>query len=122
MTTQAPGAAAQIEFTGTSSQIEWATLIRPRVDAEFERVARVLTEVASHQTLARRKDTEAILAILEEKRQEVLAHTEAGYYIRHWQELGGQVRALLAKDPRFQTIEAHRNGPKFPTRGTPNGI
>jgi len=30
---------------------------------------------------------------------------EAGYFIRDWQELTGQVRQLIRKDPRYQAIK-----------------
>lgn len=96
-------------FTGTPSQIEWAELIRPRVAAEFDRVANAFREIAARQPPLAQADTQAILAILEEKRNAVLAHTAAGYYIQAWQEITGQVRTMLAADPRFQAIRARRN-------------
>ena len=39
-------------------------------------------------------DTEAIIAILEEKRAEVMRREQAGYFIRYWQEISGQVRQM----------------------------
>jgi hypothetical protein len=86
-------------MTGTQSQIEWAEQIKPRVGAEFDRVA---TAFASH------RNTEAILAILQEKRAEVMANESAGYFIRDWQELTDQVRQMIHKDPRYQAIRASR--------------
>lgn len=95
-------------LSGTPSQIEWAELIRPRVNAEFARVAKAFGEVAAHQSEPHRLDTLTILAILEEKRSEVMANAEAGYFIRYWQELSDQVRQIIARDPRYQAIKANR--------------
>ena len=95
---------------GTSSQIEMAEQIRPLVNAEFERVAKAFREVAERQAGARQDDTKAVLKILEEKRIEVMARPEAGYFIREWRELGGQVRGIIALDPRYQAIQAGRQG------------
>jgi hypothetical protein len=91
-------------MTGTQSQIEWAEQIKPRVGAEFDRVAKALTDAAggkSEQVLA---DTRVAIAILEEKRAEVMANDHAGYFIRDWQELNDQVRRMIGKDARFQAI------------------
>jgi hypothetical protein len=95
-------------MTGTQSQIEWAERIKPQVDAEFSRVAQAFRNVARHQTPARRADTLAVIGILEEKRIEELAHDEAGYYIKHWQELNDQVRLMINQDPRYQKLKAKR--------------
>jgi hypothetical protein len=95
-------------MTGTTSQIEWAELIRPRVNAEFDRVAAAFEAVSLNQDAAARCHTRAILAILEEKRTEVMAHDSAGYFIRDWQELNGQVRRMIADDPRFPAIRDGR--------------
>lgn len=94
------------EMTGTDSQIQWAVQIRPRVDAEFQRVAAAFRTIGLLQSPADRTDTDSILAILEELRAEVLAHTHAGYYIRDWQELNDQVRMMIFRDPRYQAIKA----------------
>ncbi|MGA7412512.1 MAG: hypothetical protein WBW33_18685 [Bryobacteraceae bacterium] len=101
------------QLAGTPSQIEWAEQIRPRVCAEFDRVSDTLLAVASKQSEQDRLGTQAIIAILREKRVEVLAKGEAGYFIRDWQELADQVRQLIRKDPRYQAIrlakaERHR--------------
>jgi hypothetical protein len=93
-------------MTGTQSQIEWAEQIKPRVGAEFDRVAKVLAEVARHQRERARRDTDAVIAILHEKRAEVMAQNSAGYFIRDWQELTDQVRQLVCRDPRYQAIRA----------------
>jgi uncharacterized protein (UPF0216 family) len=88
---------------GTPNQIEWAEQIRPRVDAEFDRVAKALTHAVRDSAVTR-----ALIALLEEKRSEVMANDRAGYFIRDWQELSDQVRQMISKDPRFQVIRAAR--------------
>ena len=93
-------------MTGTPSQIEWAEQIKPRVSAEFDRVARAFARAASKQAEGDRARTQAVIAILEEKRAEVMANDRAGYFIRDWQELKDQVRLLIAQDPRYRAIKA----------------
>lgn len=95
-------------MTGTQSQIEWAEQIRPRVNAEFDRVAKAFQHVAGRQSGHDRTNTLAVIGILEEKRIEELAHEEAGYFIRHWQEMSDQVRQTIAQDPRYQALKAKR--------------
>jgi hypothetical protein len=55
-----------------------------------------------------RLDTHAVIAILEEKRVEVMAKDQAGYFIRQWQELKDQVRQMISQDSRYQAIKANR--------------
>jgi len=93
-------------MTGTASQIEWAERIRAQVGEEFDRVARTLRAVALRQGRVKRAGTEAILGILEEKRAVVMARQQAGYFIREWQEIGDQVRKLMADDVRVLAIKA----------------
>ncbi len=95
-------------MTGTPSQIEWAELIKPRVSAEFDRVSKALKAAASKQAEQNRMDTQAVIAILEEKRVEVMAKDQAGYFIRDWQELKDQVRQMIARDSRYQAIKAQK--------------
>jgi hypothetical protein len=95
-------------MTGTPNQIELAEQIKPRVAAEFDRVANAFFEVALRQTNPDRANTEVILTILQEERARVMAEDQAGYFIREWQELAGQVRRRIAKDPRYQTILLNR--------------
>jgi hypothetical protein len=95
-------------MTGTQSQIEWAEQIKPRVGAEFDRVAKALADVARRQREPARNDTHAVIAILNEKREEVMANDFAGYFIRDWQELTDQVRQMIGKDPRYQAIRANK--------------
>jgi len=95
-------------MTGTPSQIEWAQQIKPRVGAEFDRVAKALEDVASHQNEQACADTQAVIKILKEKRAEVMANDFAGYFIRDWQELTDQVRQMIRQDPRYQAIRSGR--------------
>jgi hypothetical protein len=95
-------------MTGTASQIELAEQIRPRVEAEFQRVAGVLRSTSLEQSLPDRGDTLAVIAILEEKREETLSNDRAGYFICNWQEMTDQVRQMIAADSRFQAIRAGR--------------
>jgi hypothetical protein len=95
-------------MTGTESQVEWAERIRPQVQAEFDRVAAAFRLVALGQDSLNQADTRAVIAILEEKRAEVMAKDEAGYFIRDWQELKDQVRQMIAQDSRFQAIRTNR--------------
>jgi hypothetical protein len=99
----------ETKLTGTPSQIEWAELIRPRVSAEFDRVAKALTEAAAgNREVQVRMDAEAVIAILEEKRAEVMSKEHAGYFIRDWQELTDQVRQMISQDSRYQAIKARK--------------
>jgi hypothetical protein len=95
-------------MTGTPGQIEWAEQIRLRVSAEFDRVAKAFKTVAGNQAEQARMETNAVIAILEEKRGEVMAKDRAGYFIRDWQELRDQVRQMIAQDPRYQAIKANQ--------------
>lgn len=97
-------------LTGSEAQVEWAERIRNRVGAEFDRVSAAFREVAAKQSGARRAGTEAILAIVEEKRAEALGRHEAGYFIHDWQEIGDQVRQMIFRDPRYQAIKSMRPG------------
>jgi hypothetical protein len=101
---------AKPDLTGTPSQIEWAEQIKPRVEAEFGRVAKAFRVVALQQDDPARAETELVLAILEEKRAEVMAHDAAGYFIRDWRELADQVKRMIAEDPRYQAIRSARDG------------
>jgi len=96
-------------MTGTASQIKWAELIKPRINAEFDRVARALQLVGSKQKERDRLDTAAIITILEEKRSEVMAKDQAGYFIRDWQEMRDQVRKMIRQDARYQSIKAGKS-------------
>jgi len=93
-------------MTGTVNQIEWAKQIKTQVSAEFDRVKMALEAAAAKQAGQDRLDTQTMIAILEDKRTEVMAHEEAGYFIHDWQELRDQVRQMIMKDNRYKTIKA----------------
>jgi hypothetical protein len=93
---------------GSAAQIEWAERIRRAVGAEFDRVAAAFQSVALKQDAVKRADTEAILAVLAEKRVEVMSIDSAGAFIRDWQDIGDQVRKLISGDPRFEAIRTNR--------------
>jgi len=92
-------------MTGTVNQIESAKQIRTQVNAEFDRVITALEAAATKQSGQNRMDTQTIIAIVEEKRTEVMQHQEAGYFIHDWQELRDQVRQLITKDDRYKAIK-----------------
>lgn len=95
-------------MTGTVNQIEWAGQIKTQVKAEFDRVKTALEAAAARQEQLGqdRSDTQAVIAILEDKRAEVMAHQEAGYFIHDWQELRDQVRRLIMNDDRYKAMKA----------------
>ena len=92
----------------TAGQVEWAERIKREVNAEFDRVAASFRSVSGKQGDDKRADTEAIIAILEDKRAEVMSRKDAGYFIHDWQEIGDQVRQLIFHDPRYQAIKVNR--------------
>lgn len=93
---------------GTPNQIEWAESIRARVSDEFDRVSTSFRSIAQRQGAGKRSDTEAIIAILEAKRVDVLSREQAGYFIHDWQEISDQVRQMIAQDSRYQAIKAEK--------------
>jgi hypothetical protein len=97
-----------VQLTGSVNQIEWAERIRTQVNAEFDRVARVLEEAAGKQSSLDRANTHLMIAILEEKRLEVMANPKAGYFIHDWQELRDQVRRMIMDDDRYKAIKSGR--------------
>ncbi len=100
-----PDRSGQIAMIGTVNQIAWAEQIKIQVDAEFDRVRGALESAASKQSGQRKTDTLAMIAILEDKRAEVMANEQAGYFIHDWQELRGQVRQLIVGDSRYKAIK-----------------
>ena len=99
-------------MTGTPNQIEWAEQIKVSVTAEFDRVASALNTVARRQTGQDLLDTNTAIEILEQIRNVVMARDEAGYFIRDWQDLSGQVRDMIALDPRHKAMRAARRKPE----------
>jgi len=92
-------------MTGSVNQIELAEQIKARVAGEFDRVAKALEGAAGN-----RASTRALIEILEEKKAEVMAKDQAGYFIVEWQELRDQVRLLIAHDSRYQAIKTQMIG------------
>jgi mannose-6-phosphate isomerase class I len=109
----APFGVRAISMRGTANQVEWAERIKGQVNEEFDRVARSFRSVAVKQSDAARADTEAIIAILEEKCAEVMSRGEAGYFIHDWQEISDQVRQMIFHDVRYQAIKNNRLQNKF---------
>lgn len=95
-------------MTGTPIQVEWAERIKELAGEEFDRVERALRSVAVNQTGSKLAETELVLAILAENREAVMNRSDAGYFIRDWQEINDQVRTMIIRDPRFQAINAER--------------
>lgn len=104
---------------GTDNQIDWAEQIRKRVGQDFDRVANAMKSVASRQVERDRTDTLALIAILQEKRTEVMSRAQAGYFIHDWQEPGNQVRQMIIKDPRYDTIKAGQAARKRALKSNP---
>lgn len=100
------------QTVGTINQGEWAEQIRARVAAEFDHVANVLETVAGKQPEQDRKDTQDVIAILEQKRAEVMARNDADHFIHDWQELRDQVQQMIPQDPRCQAIKANKAAPR----------
>jgi hypothetical protein len=103
-----PLAAGAIPISGTANQVEWAERIKRQVNDEFDRVATAFRSIADRQPDHQRTDTVAIIAILEDKRAEVMRRERAGYFIHDWQEIGDQVRQMIFHDARYQAIKDHR--------------
>lgn len=99
-------------MTGTPSQIELATQIRSKIAEDFDRVAAALRKASEARSDDFRAETAAVIAILEDKRAEVLGEERAGEFIRDWQELSGRVAQMIAADPRYQAIKAQRESRK----------
>ena len=102
-----PGNAAPVT-SATASQVESAERIKRQVAEEFDRVAASFRSVAATHNEEKRADTEAVLAILEDKRADVMKRDQAGYFIREWHEIGGQVLQMILQDPRYEAIKRHR--------------
>jgi hypothetical protein len=102
------GSAARLEerrMVGTLSQIAWAVQIKSQVEAEFDRVRKVLEYAMTKQSARDVIDIKCIIQIVEDKRTEVMENQQAGYFIREWQELG-KVSRIIVADPRYQAIKA----------------
>jgi hypothetical protein len=98
----------EIKLTGTPNQVEWAERIRLTVAQEFDRVANAFHKQMNRQNALDQEETRAVIAIIEQKRTETMANTQAGYFICDWQELSDQVRQMISQDPRYQEIKDQR--------------
>ena len=90
---------------GTLNQIAWAVQIKSQVEAEFDRVRKVLEDAITKQTAEDLGDIQAIIRILEDKRVEVMENEQAGYFIHDCQELRDQVSRMIVGDPRYDVIK-----------------
>jgi hypothetical protein len=63
-------------------------------------------KTATHRSGQKRLDTYGMIAILEEKRAEVMSNQDAAYFIHDWQELQDRVRKMMNQDARYQAIKA----------------
>ena len=97
---------AEHGMIGTLNQIAWAVQIKSQVEAEFDRVRKVLEYAATKQPPENVTDIQAIIRILEDKRAEVMENEEAGYFIHDWQDLRDQVSRMIVGDPRYKAIKA----------------
>ena len=95
-------------LTGSHNQVELGEQLRTAVGAEFDRVATALQQASGQRNAGSQARATLALAILRDKRAEVMSHQAAGYFIRTWQELDGKVRRLITTDPRYQAISASR--------------
>lgn len=111
-----PTSAATITLSGTVNQIDWAEQIKARVSRDFDRVSNAMQSVAAKQVKRDRTDTQALIAILEDKRAEVMAKDQAGYFIHDWQEPRDQVRQMIVKDPRYCPIKASQAARKHASK------
>ena len=114
---RAPLGVSAASMSGTASQVEWAERIKHQVNAEFDRVAAAFRSIAGKQGDDKRADAEAAIAILEDKRAEVMSREEAGYFIHGWQEITDQVRQMIFHDARYRAIESNRASRRRAGRG-----
>lgn len=107
-------------LSGTVNQIDLAKRIRVRVNEEFDDIATSFQQVAAKQGAEARTDTESILAILEQKRTQVMQRTSAGYFISYWREINDQVRQMVLHDARYPAIRERQNARRASKRPASN--
>jgi hypothetical protein len=93
---------------GKINQAKQAEQVKVRINTEFDRIAKALASAAARQTGQERMDTEAVIIILEDKRTEVMAKSQASYFINNWRELSDEVREKIVQDPRYRDINTQR--------------
>jgi hypothetical protein len=107
-----------VRLTGTAAQVEWAERIKRTVNDRFDRVAASFRLVAEREIDDKRAETEEIIAILEDKRAEVMSQQEAGYFIHDWQEIGDRVGKMIVHDPRYRAIRCNRDARRLAATGS----
>ena len=93
---------------GNVDQVKQAERIKERVNAEFDRIAAALGTSAAKRTGQDQTDMETVIAILEEKRAEVMAKGQADYFINNWRGELSRVRELIAQDARYRDINTRK--------------
>jgi hypothetical protein len=96
------------KMNGTVTQVKQAELIKVRINAEFDRIAKALETSAAKQSGQDRMDTEAVILILEDKRAEVMSKGQADYFINNWRELSFHVREMIVRDSRYLAIHSKK--------------
>lgn len=91
-----------------ASHVEWEEIIIRQVNLEFDLVAAYLRSVSLKQNNKNYTETEFALAILEDKRAEVLSRKRAGYFIHDWQAINAQVLRMISEYARYQAIRSVR--------------
>jgi hypothetical protein len=107
-----------VRLTGTAVQVEWAERIKRRVNDRFDRVAASFRLVAEREIEDKRAETEEIIAILEDKRAEVMSRQDAGYFIYDWQEIGDRVGKMIVRDPCYRAIRCNRDARRLGATGS----
>jgi hypothetical protein len=100
-------------LTGTAAQVEWAERIKRRVNDQFDRLAASFRLVAETEINDKLAETEAIIAILEDKRAEVMSRQEARYFIHDWQEIGDRVGKMIVRDARYRALRCNRDARRW---------
>ena len=100
----APPSVSAVPLKGTPSQVEWAERIRTLVNAEFDRVGSSFRAIALKYSSGKRAGIVDVIALLEEKRSEVMKSEQAGYFIHDWQDISDQVRQMIFHDARYPAI------------------
>lgn len=86
--------------------------IKRQLDREFDRVTASLRSIAARQQRHRHADTVAIIALLEEKRAEVMREQPLRWGIHDRRSFGDQIREWVLADARYQAITAYKPAPE----------
>jgi hypothetical protein len=93
---------------GSVDQVKQAERIKVRVNAEFDRIATALGTSAAKKTGQDQTDMQAVIAILEEKRSEIMGKGQADYFIHNWRGELSRIRELIAQDTRYRAINTRK--------------